>query len=50
VAAYVGVSPWLSWVGETFLLATFYFRLLERFDEGVVFWTLILLGLLVVWF
>lgn len=50
VAARVGVSPWLCWVGETFLLAALYFRLMERFDEGVLFWTLILLGLLVVWF
>src|SRR4051794_22497988 len=50
VAVEAGVSPWLAWVGETLLLSTLYFRLLGAFDEGVVFWTLLLLGLLLVWF
>jgi hypothetical protein len=50
VAAAVGVSPWLTWVGETLVLSSLYFRLLAKFDEGVVFWTLLLLGLLLVWF
>ncbi len=50
VAQAVGVSPWLAWVGETFLLSTAYFWLMARFDEGVIFWTLLLLGLFVVWF
>lgn len=50
VAERVGVSPWLCWLGETLVLAALYFRLLDRFDEGVLFWTLLLLGLLVVWF
>jgi hypothetical protein len=46
----LGVSPWVAWVGETFVLSLLYFRLLAKFDEGVIFWTLLLLGLLVVWF
>jgi hypothetical protein len=50
VAQALGVSPWLAWVGETFLLSTLYFRLMAKFDEGVIFWTLLLLGLLLVWF
>jgi hypothetical protein len=50
LAARVGISPWLCWLAQTFVLVVLYFRLLERFDEGVLFWTLILLGLLLVWF
>jgi hypothetical protein len=50
VAQAVGVSPWLAWVGETFLLSTAYFWLMAKFDEGVIFWTLLLLGVLVVLF
>jgi hypothetical protein len=50
VAQRVGVSPWQAWVGETFLLSTFYFWLMAKFDEGVIFWTLLLLGVLVVLF
>jgi hypothetical protein len=50
VARTVGVSPWQAWLGETFLLSTLYFRLMAKFDEGVIFWTLLLLGLLVVLF
>ena len=50
VARTLGVSPWLAWVGETFLLSTLYFKLMAKFDEGVIFWTLLLLGLFVVWF
>ena len=38
------------WLGETFVLSTLYFKLLIRFDEGVIFWTLLLLGILVVLF
>jgi hypothetical protein len=46
----LGVDPWKMWLGETLLLSTFYFRLMARFDEGVIFWTLLLLGMLVVLF
>jgi hypothetical protein len=45
VAQKLGVSPWLAWLGETFLLSTLYFKLMARFDEGVIFWTLLLLGI-----
>ncbi len=50
IASTVGVSPWLVWVGETLILSTLYFWLMAKFDEGVIFWTLLLLGLLVVLF
>jgi len=50
VAQTLGVSPWLAWVGESFLLSTAYFWLMAKFDEGVIFWTLLLLGVLLVWF
>lgn len=41
---------WQIWLGKSFGLAALYFWLLAKFDEGVVFWTLLLLGLLLVWF
>jgi hypothetical protein len=47
VSAALGVTPWVAWLGETLVLSTIYFKLMARFDEGVVFWTLLLLGLLV---
>jgi hypothetical protein len=50
VAEMLGVSPWLAWLGETFLLSTLYFWLMARFDEGVIFWTLLLLGIPLVMF
>ncbi len=50
VAQSAGVSPWVAWLGETFLLSTIYFKLMAKFDEGVIFWTLLLLGMLVVLF
>src|SRR5581483_7436133 len=50
IAQTLGVSPWLAWLGETFVLATLYFRLMAKFDEGVIFWTLLLLGIVLVWF
>jgi hypothetical protein len=50
VAEMIGVSPWVAWLGETLLLSTFYFKLMARFDEGVIFWTLLLLGILVALF
>jgi hypothetical protein len=50
VARNLGVQPWQSWLGETFLVATLYFRLMAKFDDGVIFWTLLLLGVPLVWF
>ena len=50
VAALLGVSPWQAFLGETMLLSALYFKLMAKFDEGVIFWTLLLLGILVVWF
>jgi len=50
VARAAGTTPEIAFVGETLFLSTAYFRLLARFDEGVIFWTLLLLGLLVVRF
>jgi hypothetical protein len=35
---------------KTAVIAVVYFKLLEKFDEGWLFWTLILLGLLVVYY
>ncbi len=44
------LERWKWWVAENAVLSIVYFKLLERFDEGWIFWTLILLGLGVVWF
>ena len=41
---------WELWLAKTFLLATSYFWLLVRYDEGIVFWILIMLGVAVVLF
>jgi len=46
----LGATPWVVWLGETLLISTIYFKLMARFDEGVVFWTLLLLGVFVVLF
>ena len=45
VAQNFGVTPWQAYLGEIFLLYTLYFWLMAKFDEGVIFWTLLLLGL-----
>jgi hypothetical protein len=50
LAQSLGISNWQCWLGQTFVLSTLYFRLMAKFDEGVVFWTLLLLGLLVALF
>jgi hypothetical protein len=50
VARNFGIAPEHAFVAETLIVSTLYFRLLAKFDEGVIFWTLLLLGLLVVWF
>ena len=50
VARNFGVSPWQAWMVETLVLYTLYFRLMAKFDEGVIFWTLLLLGILLVMF
>ncbi len=41
---------WWEWVVETLILSTIYFWLLAKFDEGVIFWTLLLLGFFLVKF
>jgi hypothetical protein len=43
----LGVTLWVAWLVETLVLATVYFKLMARFDEGVIFWTLLLLGIFV---
>jgi hypothetical protein len=46
----VGASQWKVWLGETLILTVVYFKLMAKFDEGVIFWTLLLLGILVALF
>ena len=47
VSQALGVTLWQAWLLETLILSTVYFKLMARFDEGVIFWTLLLLGILV---
>jgi hypothetical protein len=50
VSQILGLTQWQAWLAETLLLTTLYFKLMAKFDEGVIFWTLLLLGILVVLF
>ena len=40
-----GLSPWLCWLAATLVLSTLYFKLLSKFDEGILFWILLVLGI-----
>jgi len=40
-----GLSPWLTWLAATLVLSTLYFKLIGKFDEGILFWILLLLGI-----
>jgi len=46
----LGLSQWVVWLIETLVLSALYFKLMAKFDEGVIFWTLLLLGILVALF
>ncbi len=50
LAQTLGITNYQCWLLQTLVLSTLYFRLMAKFDEGVIFWTLLLLGLLVVLF
>jgi hypothetical protein len=39
------VSPWLIWLAATLVLSTLYFKLLSKFDEGILFWILLIVGI-----
>ncbi len=47
VSQALGVTLWVAWLLETLIFSTIYFKLMARFDEGVMFWTLLLLGIFV---
>jgi len=47
VSQLLGTTLWRAWLVETLVLSTIYFKLMARFDEGVLFWTLLLLGICV---
>ena len=44
VSQMAGIKPWLCWLGATLVLSVLYFKLLGRFDEGILFWVLIFLA------
>jgi hypothetical protein len=41
---------WELWLAKSLLLAAVYFRLLRRFDEGMMFWLLLIAGLGLVYY
>jgi hypothetical protein len=43
-----GLTPVQTFWARTLVVSVVYFRLLSKFEEGVIFWTLLLLGLVVV--
>jgi hypothetical protein len=45
VSQLLGTTKWRAWLVETLVLSTVYFKLMAKFDEGVLFWTLLLLGI-----
>ena len=48
------IYPWRNWeiwLAQTLVLSIIYFWLMAKFVEGgVIFWTLLLLGIALVWF
>src|SRR5579863_10105774 len=42
-----GIRPqaWHFWLAESFVLIVIYFKLLARFDQGLLFWVIFLVGL-----
>jgi hypothetical protein len=45
----MAIGVWKVWLVKTLVIAAIYFKLLERFDEGVRFWILLVAGLGVVY-
>jgi hypothetical protein len=43
-------TAWFIWLGETLVITAVYFKLLARFDEGILFWLLLMAGVFVVLF
>jgi hypothetical protein len=39
------IGAWKVWLVETLVVAVIYFKLLAKFDEGVIFWTLLVAGM-----
>jgi hypothetical protein len=46
----VEYRPWEIWLAKTLVIAVIYFKLLDRFDEGPIFWMLLMAGLAVVYY
>ncbi len=45
-----GLSPWLAWLALTLVVSTLYFKLISKFDEGVFFWILLVVGIPIAFF
>jgi hypothetical protein len=43
-------QDWLIWLGKNLVIVAVYFKLLARFDEGILFWLLLIGGVFIVWF
>lgn len=42
-------DAWKKWLVATLVLVVVYFKLLDRFDEGVLFWILLVAGMGIVY-
>lgn len=42
-------QAWEIWLGKIFAIYLVYFWLMSKYDEGVIFWTLLLLGIVLVY-
>lgn len=44
------IRAWQIWLAKTFGIVTVYFWFLTRFDAGIIFWILLVLGLGIIWY
>lgn len=44
-AASIGWRAWQLWLVETFLLMVVYLRLLAKFEDGTIYWVILIAGL-----
>ena len=42
-------AAWRVWLVKTLVLVVVYFKLLQRFDEGIMFWILLVAGMGIVY-
>jgi hypothetical protein len=43
-------QEWLIWYGQNLVIMAVYLKLLARFEDGILFWILLIAGVIIVWF